>query len=56
MRAIHKFYNLSTLTDSDLEMYSLQLEAYKYIIEKNTSIKLGKSFLIWVSHNNDNLI
>lgn len=45
---------LSTLGDCDLEIYSLQLEAYKYIIEKNTSIKLGKSYLVWVSHNNDN--
>ena len=44
---------LGTLQASDLEKYSLQLEAYKYIIEKNTSIKLGKSFLIWVSHNNN---
>lgn len=41
-----------TLEDCDLELYSLQMEAYKYIIEKNTSIKLGKSYLIWVSHNN----
>jgi hypothetical protein len=38
--------------DCDLELYSLQMEAYKYIIEKNTSLKLGKSYLIWVSHNN----
>lgn len=42
------------LEDCDLEIYSLQLESYKYIIEKNTNLKLGKSFLIWVSHNNDN--
>lgn len=44
---------LNTLDDSDLEIYSLQLETYKYIIEKNTGLKLGKSFLIWVSHRND---
>lgn len=44
--------NLSTLEDCDIEIYSLQLELYKYIIEKNTNIKLGKSYLVWVSHNN----
>jgi len=42
------------LDDCDLEIYSLQLELYKYILEKNTNIKFGKSYLIWVSHNNDN--
>lgn len=42
------------LDDSDLEIYSLQLGLYKKIIEKNTSIKLGKSYIVWFSHNNDN--
>ena len=41
---------LFTLQDSDLEVYSLQLEAYKQIIEKNTNLKLGKSYIVWVSH------
>jgi len=45
---------LGTLDDSDLEIYSLQLALYKYIIEKNTSIKLGKSYIVWYSHNNEN--
>ncbi len=45
--------SLNMLDDCDLEIYSLQLAAYKYIIEKNTSIKFGKSFLVWVSHNNN---
>jgi hypothetical protein len=42
---------LSMLKDNDLNHYSLQLDMYKYIIEKNTGIKLGQSYLIWVSHN-----
>ena len=42
-----------TLEECDLEEYSLQLEAYKYILEKNTPYKFGKSFLVWVSHNNE---
>lgn len=45
-------YELSHLDDCDLEIYSLQLSLYKYIIEKNTGIKLGKSYITWFSHNN----
>ena len=45
---------LCILEDSDLEVYSLQLAIYKYIIEKNTGIKLGKSYVVWFSHNNEN--
>jgi hypothetical protein len=41
------------LEDCDLELYSLQLELYKQIIEKNIPIKLGKSYIVWFSHNND---
>ena len=44
---------LSILEDCDLEIYSLQLELYKQIIERNTSIKLGKSYVVWFSHNNE---
>jgi ATP-dependent exoDNAse (exonuclease V) beta subunit len=43
---------LCYLTDSDIDIYSLQLELYKQIIERNTSIKLGQSYLLWFSHNN----
>lgn len=45
---------LSMLKDCDHEKYSLQLGSYKKIIEANTSIKIGKSYLIWLSHRNDN--
>ena len=45
---------LSKLDECDLEIYSLQLSLYKYIIEKYANIKLGKSYLVWFSHNNDN--
>jgi hypothetical protein len=44
---------LFLLQDSDLEKYSIQLSAYKYIIEKNTGIKLGKSYLVWFSYKNN---
>jgi hypothetical protein len=45
---------LCMLEDCDMEIYSLQLQMYKYIIEKNTNIKLGKSYIVWFSHNNEN--
>ena len=41
---------LSFLKECDLEIYSLQLSFYKYIIEKNTGIKLGQSYIVWLSH------
>lgn len=45
---------LYMVDDSDLDIYSLQLAMYKYIIEKNTDLKLGDSYIVWYSHNNDN--
>jgi hypothetical protein len=48
----HLLNELCMIEDCDMEVYSLQLELYKYIIEKNTGIKLGKSYLVWFSHNN----
>jgi len=43
---------LYMLDECDLEIYSLQLSMYKLIIEKNTGLKLGDSYLVWFSHNN----
>lgn len=54
MKSRHFHDELYMLEDSDLEIYSLQLAMYKLIIEKNTGIKLGKSYVVWFSHNNDN--
>ena len=50
----HLTGDLFLLEACDLEIYSLQLGLYKYIIEKYIPIKLGKSYLVWFSHNNDN--
>ena len=49
----HLLEDLYMLQDCDMEIYSLQLEMYKHIIEKNIPIKLGKSYVVWFSHNND---
>lgn len=46
--------DLFFLQASDFEIYSMQLSMYKYIIEKYVPIKLGNSYLVWFSHNNDN--
>lgn len=54
MKSRHLLGDLFMIEDCDLELYSLQLDLYKYIIEKNTGIKLGQSYLVWFSHNNDN--
>ncbi len=48
----HLLDKLFMIEECDLEIYSLQLEMYKQIIEKNTGIKLGKSYIVWFSHNN----
>lgn len=45
---------LSILQDCDLEIYSLQLSTYKHIIEQMTNVKIGKCYLVWVSHRNEN--
>jgi len=37
---------LNFLHECELETYSIQLNLYKYIIEKNTDIKIGKCFLV----------
>lgn len=51
-------YNLSNelshLDKSKLTIYSLQLSLYKHILEKNTNLKLGDSYICWFNENNDN--
>jgi len=54
MKSRHLLNDLYILEDCDLEIYSLQLELYKQIIEKYVPIKLGKSYIVWFSHNNEN--
>ncbi len=53
MKSRHLLDELCMLEDCDLELYSLQLEMYKQIIEKNVPIKLGQSYIVWFSHNNE---
>jgi len=44
---------LSHLDDCNYVHYSLQLNGYQYILEKNTGLKLNnRHFLIWMNENN----
>jgi len=44
---------ISHLTQAKLDVYSLQLSLYKHIIQKNTNLKLGDSYLTWFNEHND---
>lgn len=44
---------VSHLGSSKLDIYSLQLSLYKHIIEKNTNLKFGNSYLNWFNENNN---
>jgi len=43
---------LNKLSDSKLDVYSLQLSLYKYIIHKNTDLELGDSYICWFNEKN----
>ena len=44
---------ISNLDVCEMNTYSLQLSLYKYIIEKNTNLKLGDSYIVWFNEKND---
>lgn len=49
----NKFNNpISHLDVCEYNTYSLQLTTYKYIIEKNTNIKLGSTYIVWFNELN----
>ena len=45
---------LSHLDVCEFNTYSLQLSLYRYIIEKNTNIELGDSYIVWFNEKNNN--
>lgn len=45
---------ISHLDVCEMNTYSLQLTLYKYLIEKNTNIKIGKTYMVWINEANDN--
>ena len=44
---------ISHLDVCELNTYSLQLSTYKYIVERNTNLELGDSYIVWVNEKND---
>lgn len=44
---------LEHLHECEFNTYSLQLGVYKKIIEKNTNLKLGNSYICWMNENNE---
>lgn len=41
------------VSSSKLDIYSLQLSLYKHIIQKNTNLELGDSYLTWFNESNE---
>lgn len=49
--------NLSHLDDINYIHYSLQLNGYQHIIEKNTNLKLNNThYLVWINEKNDDYV
>ena len=44
---------ISHISQAKLDVYSLQLSLYKLIVQKNTNLKLGDSYLVWFNESND---
>lgn len=44
---------LNHLQECEYNTYSLQLAIYKKIIERNTNLRLGDSYICWVNENNE---
>ena len=44
---------LSNLDVCELNTYSLQLSFYRLIVERNTNLNLGDSYIVWFNENND---
>lgn len=42
------------IADTELDHYSLQLSFYKLILEKNTQLEFGDSYIVWFNENNSN--
>jgi ATP-dependent exoDNAse (exonuclease V) beta subunit len=45
---------ISHLDVCEINTYSLQLSLYKHIIQKNTNLKIGNCYLIWINEKNEN--
>lgn len=56
IKTTSRYYHLAPIShipDTELDHYSLQLSMYKEILEKNTKLKFGNSYLAWFNEAND---
>lgn len=57
LKSSNKFQKMSgmfsDLDDCELNTYSVQLNTYKYIIEKNTGVKIDGLYIVWFFEGND---
>ncbi len=44
---------INFIQECEYESYSIQLNLYKYIIEKNTNLKIGRLYLVWIHEENE---
>jgi len=47
---------LSHLDECEYNTYSIQLQVYKKIIERNTGIKIGDCYICWVNPKNERIV
>lgn len=47
-------YPLNNIKDSKINIYSLQLSIYKWIIQRNTNIIIDDCYLVWINECNEN--
>jgi hypothetical protein len=48
------YYPFDDMTEGEINEYTIQLNCYKYFLEKYTSCKIDKLKLIWLNSNNSN--
>lgn len=48
------FYPFDDMTEGEINEYTIQLNCYKYFLEKYTSVKIDKLKLVWFNVNNSN--
>ena len=47
------FYPFDDMTEGEINEYTIQLNVYKYFVEKTTSLKIDKLKIIWFNVKND---
>lgn len=48
------FYPFENMTEGQINEYTIQLNVYKYFIEKYTNVRLDKMKIVWFNSSNDN--